>query len=389
MNLDDPTLLSAYLDDELDPAARARFEAELESDPRLARRLREAARLRDALAALPRLAAPAGFAVRVLSRIEQAEAHRSRRARERRARLRRLLVLTPVTAAAAALLVIWSLEGLGPHVPTGPGPAPGPAVPSPRVARLDPGPAAPGDGAPAAEVGPPALAGAHDPSPAPDALPDAALARLDRDRLDAQAQLRELLARPDAARVVLRLDRLDGPAVARVEQAVSDLVRSVPRHARLDLPGGLALDPTLPGPAVVFAVPLEENEPERLLAHLAARVPDATPEVRPVPPAVLAQLGETVGVAFGEDAEPAAPLLETGAPSLHAAKSDTLDTPDRVQVVGPPIVPGLPVVVPDRPRAHAAHEADPDAERPEVGPVAPPSPRPRGPFVYLVWVVAR
>ncbi|MBX6314748.1 MAG: zf-HC2 domain-containing protein, partial [Isosphaeraceae bacterium] len=46
MNLDDESLLSAYLDGELDPARRLAVEAALLSRPQLAARLQDLARVR-------------------------------------------------------------------------------------------------------------------------------------------------------------------------------------------------------------------------------------------------------------------------------------------------------------------------------------------------------
>ena len=52
MNLDDESVLSAYLDDELDAARRRQVAACLQSDPRLVQRLRDLALIRDLVAGL-------------------------------------------------------------------------------------------------------------------------------------------------------------------------------------------------------------------------------------------------------------------------------------------------------------------------------------------------
>ncbi len=54
MMLDDKSLLSAYLDDELDPAGRLEVESALLTDPRLSEELHELAGVRELLAGLPR-----------------------------------------------------------------------------------------------------------------------------------------------------------------------------------------------------------------------------------------------------------------------------------------------------------------------------------------------
>jgi hypothetical protein len=209
---------------------------------------------------------------------------------------------------------------------------------------------------------------------------------LDRQRIADQEQLRELLARPDAGRIVVRLDRIDDPSLARVRSAVAEFVRSVPRHAQLEVPAALALDPAHPGRAVVFAVPLEGDEPQSLLAHLAGRFPGLSLKVQPVPPALLAQLGETVGVAFGEEAPAASPLLATEEHPLHAAKTDPPRVPERIEVLGPPVAPGVPVVVPpDRAEPRPSARVEPEVPAPAVTRREPSAHR--EPSVYLVWVV--
>ncbi len=54
MNLDDESLLSAYLDGELDAEGRSAVEAALLSDAGLSDRLRELSAVRDLIAGLPR-----------------------------------------------------------------------------------------------------------------------------------------------------------------------------------------------------------------------------------------------------------------------------------------------------------------------------------------------
>ncbi len=69
MNLEDETLLSAFLDDELDAPQRAEVEAVLRSNPRLSRRLRDLSATRDLVAGLDRPAAPGGLPAAVLARL--------------------------------------------------------------------------------------------------------------------------------------------------------------------------------------------------------------------------------------------------------------------------------------------------------------------------------
>ena len=69
MNLDDETLLTAYLDDELDAARRQEVEAAVRTYPHLEQHLADLKLARDLVASLPRPHAPADLSARVLERI--------------------------------------------------------------------------------------------------------------------------------------------------------------------------------------------------------------------------------------------------------------------------------------------------------------------------------
>src|SRR4051812_21809563 len=96
--LDDESLLSAYLDDELDPAGRLEVESALLTDPRLAEMLHELAGVRELLAGLPRPEVPRVLAV-------EDDARRGRRRATRPSHR----AIPPAIAAAAALLIAMPL----------------------------------------------------------------------------------------------------------------------------------------------------------------------------------------------------------------------------------------------------------------------------------------
>ena len=79
MKPDDETVLSAYLDDELEPDPRRQVEEWLAADPALASQLADLVAIRGAVADLPRLPTPCQLSSAVLSRIALSELARSRR----------------------------------------------------------------------------------------------------------------------------------------------------------------------------------------------------------------------------------------------------------------------------------------------------------------------
>jgi anti-sigma factor RsiW len=97
----DESVLSAYVDNELDAGARADVEARLAASSEWRAVLDEVRETRDAVRGLPPVAAPPGFWERVLS--TDADVVDLAAARARRSRVHRWTALAAATAAAAVL----------------------------------------------------------------------------------------------------------------------------------------------------------------------------------------------------------------------------------------------------------------------------------------------
>lgn len=389
MKLDDESLLTAYLDGELEPSRRLTVEAALLSSPRLAARLRDLTRVRDAVGGLSRPPAPEDLASAVRSRIEEAEALRRRRLAGRRLALRRLLYLAPASAIAAGLLVAWSVQGLR-HADPDPepgrtGPSTAHAVPAPatevireadRVADTPTGPAEPGPAVEASTTPGPALATAE---------PDAAR---EGEILVNQDRFLRLLGRMKARRMLLLVDSLDDDRLGRVESAIDETIRSDARRARFHVFQGLRVDPAHPGEAYVFAVVLDDLELANFRENLGLRFPGHDLGAEPVEPGLVAQLSEThpldvlegrgAGSLVRHDSDPGPRV------AIRTRDFDPIGGVADVPLFGPPLPlpPGRRVVAPRD--ATAPRGAD---EPPAVaGAQDVPEPASREQVVYLVWV---
>ena len=106
--------LSALHDGEADSEQRAALEARAQAEPDVAARLAVFAQLDDALRSLPEREAPADLGLRLSARLEgEASAGssiRSRAARDAPVRARRVWLAGAGLAAAAALVLYWSLS---------------------------------------------------------------------------------------------------------------------------------------------------------------------------------------------------------------------------------------------------------------------------------------
>lgn len=241
MTLDDESLLTGYLDDELDAAERQAVESALQSDPALAERLRELAATRDLLGGLRHPLCPVDLTSAVTSRVERARLTRL-------ARRRALPILVSVGAiAASTVALVFRMPGRGQHgeIPRGPAGA----LVNVQVTPPAVGPSPAESTSPAREVV------ASTPTPAPvTPVPNAAPPAQDED----VARLRELLGRNDVRRVLIVTDVIDAPK--QLAQILGGTARKSADFARIYVHQGLAIDPEHPEQATVFAVVMDGPE---------------------------------------------------------------------------------------------------------------------------------
>ncbi len=410
MNLDDESLLSAYLDDELDPGRRSLVEAALQSSPYLARRLREIKGVRDALGglAIPRV----GFdlAPAVLDRLQAARETRQRRSATRWRGLRRALVVGPTIGLAATLLLCWSfgLFHFGPRKPAhtrGPSPhvASHPADSETAVSPVKPD--QPSEPFAVASTGTPkSEAIAESKAATPPSNSDVALSNdvdieKERQTLKSQDELRELLDRPDVRRFLLVVDALNAEPTQKVDQAIGQTDRANPRYARFRVCQGLAIDPRHPGEAIVYAVILDDTELNNFKRNLSKQFPNAPLDTDPVSAPMVSQLTETDGIDLFEGQAVGTILADApaGTPRSLARREEIPQPLGRAVDVGGPGFSGfdstsvggssthrVPIARNDRPRSTAGSAVSTQAGQPEAPPVVEPSES--RPAVYLVWV---
>lgn len=306
MSFDDETLLSAYLDGELDPARRRKVERALKSSPALAGRLRDLAGVRDALRGLSAPAVPEDLAPRIVSELRV----RKRYVETVRAWKRAGLILGPFVGIAAGLLVAWSVWGYGAD----------PKVPDPErliVAErttpevVKPAPEEPEKPETVAEV---ELEVEEAPDVAEAVRGREVVAELEpsreREREEDQEALREILEHPKARRILIPVDVVDEESLKRVEDAIGLTARTHPRHARLRLYQGVVIDPENAGRAVVYAMALDSTEAANLKRNLGKSF-GAVSKAEEVAPSVLAELSETVQLDVFETT-PAGTILASG-----------------------------------------------------------------------------
>jgi hypothetical protein len=279
MTPNDESVLTAYLDGELEPDQRSALESVLMMDVDLARQLRGLAEVRTLVAGLPRPSLPVDLAGAVAARIE---------ARSLSDRLHRLLPQRPVgfhAAAIGGLTVAASLifAALVVRPPARPAP-PQAAVRSPATPAL---PVPPVANQPASPVE--LLAS----GPAP-ALDPARLARKREDAADAE-KVRALLDSPRLRRVLIVTDIIGEGTLDRVEELVQKTPRTDAVYGRITVSQGIVIDPLHPSEATVFALVMNDQELDHFRKKLEQSFPKAVEEAEP-DPIVVAQLGEVGGL---------------------------------------------------------------------------------------------
>jgi hypothetical protein len=289
MKFDDPSLLTAYLDDELSPAERSRVELALAANPRLQRELAEMARVRDALCELP-AALPARS---VASDVAEAIADLSPQTLRLETQTRVAMLWVAVGVIAASFVLAWSMQLIqlrDAGVRRG-------LMQRPREF---------------------AAAEKHLPANVPTAIPQTALAssdlppetlptppmvyvtEADLRQKSTEEQLRSLLGRADVKRLVVTLDSLAPDRVEKIDGLLHMVPRSDPVHARISLAPGISYDTDHPGDAVVFAAVLDDTEFANLQQRLEQHVGKAGLNEAPTPPSTIALLTEAHDITFSE-----------------------------------------------------------------------------------------
>lgn len=263
MSLNDESLLSAFLDGELDEPTRQQVESAVRSDPRLARKLREMMQVRDLVAGLSRPGSSEWTCAQVMAEIA---AHETPRPMWQR-RPARLFALGVGLAAAAG---IWGVLGPRPSVAPPGGNIAGPAP------RANAGEAEPESPPVLAEVRPSVPTERVEPPAPPDEGPvtsaetpsePASLVAAEEVDPSIEARLRafehELAGLPEVSRLVFDLPRGGPVGVRSLEELVATLPRMDPRYVRRDLPAADGADGH-----VLFVFRVDAVERRKLMEEL-------------------------------------------------------------------------------------------------------------------------
>jgi hypothetical protein len=303
MNLDDESLLSAYLDDELDPADRLAVEWSVESSPPLADQLRSLATARDAVSGLGRPALPVDLAPAISARLA---------ADRRRARLQALarpgriaLAVAGLSAMAASLLFALLLLHRSMHE------RPDPT----EIARQDPNDPAPSTHSildPESDPDPsPTLVAQKGITPTPQEKPEPTPIAFEssedlRERED-RLKITRMLENPEVRVILIVTDVIE--ASNQIQNLITKDARATPDFGRITLRTGIVVDPNRPGSAEVFVVPINEGGRQSFVARLREKFTGLKEEDEKSVPDLVTQLTEVGQVAICQGTE-ASPLVE-------------------------------------------------------------------------------
>lgn len=398
MNLDDVSHLSAYLDDELDPAARLAVEWSIESSPPLADQLRSIAQAREVVTQLDRPTIPRDLAPTVVARI--ASDHRNPRLRPRAARVAAVISgLVGISAVAASLIfaLIKLNESLHPS-PERPLVASNDAEPvlTPRHHSIPassdlvsnpnpaPSPTALFENHPSSkpEIDPPIVVKSSSPDPL---VPSRELAQRDDRRV-----VDGILGRSHVRRILIVTDVIGAPETVR--NLIAQEGRGTPEFGRISIRQEIVIDPDHAEAAEIFAVPIDERGRRSFVDRLRREFPNLIEEGKSNPELVtqLTEVGQVAvyrGLRAAPLGDPPADLPEyianrqgEGDPVVIEANQGSI----RPNLVDRP--------APTRP-VEVAHQSDgprpeiPDSEfvgPPDLDRKAPPKPGER--VTLLVWV---
>lgn len=287
MNLGDESLLSAYLDDELDPARRLSVETALLADPRLVERLQQLASIRSTIAAVPRPLAPCDVSGPILLRVEALPSVRIRKVIQLDP-ARRGIKLAGACLSAAAILLLAS-PWLVPPIQN---PAPGDA--GARSGVIDLSHDLPPWVAPATDQPDPAdrteIANAAVPDPSTSDLNSSRA--LPGDSSEDHDLVQAYLDRGEVRRLVLVVDTLTPRSIDDIRGVIQETGRSDPILGELRIAQGIEIDAANPQEAVVFLVVLDDREFQHLNENLQARDFQPTLDEHSMPAQVVAQLAD-------------------------------------------------------------------------------------------------
>lgn len=327
MILDDETLLSAYIDGELDAGARQRVEAALLADPALAEQLRQLAAVRDLVVALPPAVLRTSLSRSVIAAITAAPVggprSRSVAGRRRSASAGRLHRFVELGTAAAIVLCLTAgfrivLKNIPPGLENPAPPTVARKLPAVRQPEAVTGVSPRGEGTSKSER---ARVKASAALARPANVSKGAISEDDREH--DRALIRDLLDSPNLTRVFVITDVIGGSAQKRVAKVVEDLPRLDSTYGRITVGQGILIDPKHPDEATVFAVVInDDRELEQFRSTLKASFPDNFEETRADPAVVtqLADIGQVSVLAGAPMAHLTTPPRELGSP-LTAIRS--------------------------------------------------------------------
>lgn len=368
MNVEDESLLSAYLDNELTPAQRLSVEDALLADARLAERLQQLAAVRSTIAGLPRPLVGRDISSLVVERAEALPVVRFRRMLDSGSTRRRLTLTGSCFGAAAAVLLAASLWPVRPQPGAGldfaNGTTPSAEVATNGAATVD-GPEPLDSQLAQAET---TVHRALEPTPAPDATPG------DSEDLD---KVREYLGRGDVRRLMVVLDTITPSSLEQVRGAIQETGRADPILGELRIAQGIEIDPERPEDAVVFLVVLDDHEFHHLSENLRRHNLEPDLDERALASDVVTQLASRVDVVNLSPGLPAPALRPVPHESLGPLHLAT-------KAAGELGTDGAPARGDQDDAERPVGEADPAVE--DVLPVSPATPSQPTDRVYLVWI---
>ncbi len=303
MNLDDESLLSAYLDDELDPADRLAVEWSIETNPPLAEQLRSLAQARDAVSRLPRPEIPRDLAANLSARLL---------VNRRRERLRKLarparaaLAFSGFSGLAASLifaliLLNHSLHESDPPIAVAVQPVEDPRPHHPVADSKIPRPDA------SAELvsNPPSVISA----PASPKITPVQRSGIDEAReVNARRAIAGMLEQSHVRRIRIITDVVD--ASAKVKHLIHQDGRLNPDFGQISICQEIVIDPECAEAVEVFAVPMDERDRRAFVGQLSEAFPNLVEESGEANPDLVTQLTEVGQVALYRGTE-AAPLVD-------------------------------------------------------------------------------